>query len=371
MIFEKRECCIFCDSKTFKTLFEIPYTIPIRNSFEETSNTDYLYMPYNIQICSICKTAQTEYIADIKLLYENNFAGFHGSIRNTHNTLFSEFILKNNEVTSICEIGAGNGMLSDTLMEAKSLSYTIVDPSFGGTIENKKIISTYFEECNENDIQCNTLVMSQVFEHFYKPIEIIKKIQSCKSIQNIYLSFPDLESYIRDGTYHVLNPEHTFYIDNTFLEKIFGLYGFIMKRKHFHENHSVFFEFIRDVPSLEQFPVNKDSEEKVSLFFNRLLKAIDIVNNIDTNLPMYIWPCSMHTIFAFSLGLDSSKVKNILDNSPAKLHKFLYGYRLECLAFTDIIQDSQEKYIILSGGCYNKEVIKDLTKNPSNVVYTV
>lgn len=370
MIFEKRESCIFCNSKEFKTLFTTPYTIPIRNTFE-TSITEYLYMPYNIQICNVCKTAQTEYIADIKLLYENNFAGFHGSIRNTHNTLFSEFILNNKDVSSICEIGAGNGMLSDTLMEAKSLHYTIVDPSFGGNAKNKTVLSKYFEECNENEIQCNTLVMSQVFEHFYKPVEIIKKIQSCKNIQHIYLSFPDLESYIRDGTYHVLNPEHTFYIDNTFVEKIFGLYGFIMKRIHFHENHSVFFEFFRDVPSIHQFPVNEDSEEKVTLFFNRLLKAIDVVNTIDTTLPMYIWPCSMHTIFAFSLGLNHSKIKNILDNSPAKLHKFLYGYNLECLPFTDIIQDTQEKYIILSGGCYSKEVIADVIKNSSNRVYSV
>ena len=371
MIFEKRDSCIFCNSKEFKTLFSTPYTIPIRNSFETSFDTDYLYMPYNVQICSRCKTAQTEYVADIKLLYENNFAGFHGSIRNTHNTLFSEFILKNNDVTSICEIGAGNGMLSDTLMEAKSLTYTIVDPSFGGNTTNKKILSTYFEECNEEDIQCDTLVMSQVFEHFYKPVEIIKKIKSCKNIQHIYLSFPDLESYIRDGTYHVLNPEHTFYVDNAFVEKIFGLYGFTMKRIHFHENHSVFFEFIRGVPMLDDFPVNKESEEKVRLFFNRLLKAIDIVNSLETILPIYIWPCSMHTIFAFSLGLDSSKVTSILDNSPAKLHKFLYGYRLECLPFTDRIHDSQEKYIILSGGCYNKEVIHDVTTNPSNKVYTV
>jgi hypothetical protein len=79
MIFEKRDSCIFCNSKEFKTLFSSPYTIPIRNTFE-TSVTEYLYMPYNVQICNVCKTAQTEYIADIKLLYENNFAGFHGSI---------------------------------------------------------------------------------------------------------------------------------------------------------------------------------------------------------------------------------------------------------------------------------------------------
>ena len=52
--------------------------------------------------------------------------------------------------------------------------------------------------------------MSHVFEHLYDPMGLIQKISSLSGVNHIYINHPNLESFIKDGTYHVLNPEHIF-----------------------------------------------------------------------------------------------------------------------------------------------------------------
>jgi hypothetical protein len=55
----------------------------------------------------------------------------------------------------------------------------------------------------------------------------------------------------------------------------------------------------------------------------------------------------------------------VLDNSPNKIGKYLYGYNLECKSIEDKLND--EKYaIILNGGCFNKEIASEKI---SNVMY--
>ena len=100
-------------------------------------------------------------------MYENTTAGTFGSIRGSLNVLFSSFILENKNIKSIVEVGAGNGELSDIILLNKKLTYTIVDPSFGGNQEGKHVINTYFENCDLNIINNDAVVMSQVFEHFH------------------------------------------------------------------------------------------------------------------------------------------------------------------------------------------------------------
>ena len=51
---------------------------------------------------------------------------------------------------------------------------------------NDHVSSHYFENIELNSIDSNTLIMSDVFEHFYNPIEILTKIQQSDNIKYIY-----------------------------------------------------------------------------------------------------------------------------------------------------------------------------------------
>ena len=69
----------------------------------------------------------------------------------------------------------------------------------------------------------------------------MEKISKNKNISLFCLVFPDLEYYINNKVLHVLNTEHTYYIDNDFLVSVLTLYGFTLLERVNHKNHSVIF----------------------------------------------------------------------------------------------------------------------------------
>jgi hypothetical protein len=363
--------CIFCKSRKLADMLTKNYSFPIGNYVVASPERDFVFIPYNVQYCDECGTVQTKYIGDLNLIYENNFAGAYGSIRNTMNDLFANFILEISTVQGILEIGAGNGSLSESILEKKTIEYTIVDPSYNGPKERRQILPFFFEDAPIPST-CNTVVMSHVFEHFYDPIQIIKKLQKTQTIEHIYISFPDLEAFIHQNIYHVLNPEHTFYVENQFIIDTFKQYGFDLQKTYSHKNHSIFFHFTRgSLPESPSISKNKSTKKDVELFFKRVFSNIDAVNkSLEKNASSaFVWPCSMHTLFCFSLGLNQEKISCVLDNSPLKIDNYLYGYKYKCISFADTIQSSQKKIILLTGGCYNTEVKEQIEQNKANEVH--
>ena len=364
-MFTKRTECIFCKNKDLHELLSEDKSFPVGNFAVDNINRDFHFIPYNVQHCRSCGVIQTKYLGDLNLIYENNFAGAYGTIRNSMNNLFAEFIHSNHDIHSIAEIGAGNGDLSVAILDTKKLPYTIIDPSYAGPKSDRIIIPSFFEEYSET-LKVDTVVMSHVFEHFYEPMLVLEKLRKQPNIKYIYLSFPDLESFIKNNIYHVLNPEHTYYVDNNFLRNAFSYFGFRMKRQYFHENHSVFFEFVKEDNCAESFPSQTESYNHVLAFFQKVYTNIENACNVLKEkplLPVYIWPCSMHTLFSFSLGLPATRVDYVLDNSPLKIGKYLYGYKHKCLSFKDVIETTESKIVILTGGCYNKEILNTIDKN--------
>jgi hypothetical protein len=288
------------------------------------------------------------------------------------NTDFSIFIKDNiNTINGILEIGAGNGNLSENILKLINTKYTIIDPYYYGECQNKTIINDYIENIELNNIFANTIIMSHVFEHFYDPYLIMEKIENSKNIEYICLNFPDLETYIKNGTYHVLNAEHTFYIDNNYIENLFVKHNFELLNHRSYQDHSVFFLFKRTNICTENVLITKNNPDLlINAYYKNIYDCIDkihdiIFNNIDKDI--YIWPCSMHTIYLFVFGLNHLFFKNILDNSPSKINKFLYGYNLLCKSFDELISTANKSAIIfINGGCFNKEL--SLQPN-NNIIY--
>ena len=371
-MYSVRTECIFCSSNSLKVLLENDYTMPLRTITNDILDKNYYTMPYNIQLCNKCKTVQTKYIGDVSIIYENNPASAYGSIRNKLNVEFAEVIYNNKNIKSIVEVGAGNGELSEILLEQMNYSYTIIDPSYCGPTNNRTIFPLYFENLDLNTIECDTIVMSHVFEHFYNPIDILNKLRNMQSLKFVHLALPDLDSFIEDGTYHVLNPEHTFYVTNKFIIDIFNYYGFKLNTIKTHHRHSIFIEFEKLTSSVSiPFPINNNTEEKVMIFFNRLLENIKIVNSNMSDLPTYIWPCSMHTMFCLSFGLNKKYITAALDNSPSKIDKYLYNYEIPTKNFSSIVNTNDKKIVIVTGGCYTIEIIEQLKQNKSNLLFFI
>jgi len=139
-------------------------------------------IPFNILCCDNCKTFQTKYLGDLNDIYNNNHCDGCVTIRTEMHDRFAELIVNNiPNLINVVEIGAGNGILSLSLFNIKNdIIYNIIDPSYFGVKENRIIINDYIENVDLNLIDTNVIIMSHVFEHFYEPLEIIKKLKNQK-----------------------------------------------------------------------------------------------------------------------------------------------------------------------------------------------
>jgi len=369
-----RKQCIFCKNNDFELLFEeSKYNSSLSLGLYNGKTNGY-FMPYNVQICKTCNTFQNKYIGNLSIIYDNNHIDNYGTTKTEKHRLFTNFIVENKNIDGIIEIGSCNGILARNILENISTSYHIIEPSYTGDKTDINIIESFFENVDVTTINANTIIMSDVFEHFYNPIDILDKINDSKNIKYIYLNHPDFDYSIDNNILINLNCEHTFLIQHNFLFSLFEKYGFKLNKRYDYANFSLFLEFERvDFGSLINTNIQLKNEtlyDDAKLFFNNIIAIVDNLNKfIDENpsKKIYIWPTSVHSITLFTYGLKYEKLAGILDNSPNKIGKYLYGYNLLCSSFNEMIDNINPDDCIIISGAGN--YIKELKLNEFSVKY--
>ena len=364
-VYTIRTKCIFCNNDDFEMLFDHSnYTSSLSLGLNSDKNEKSHFMPYNVQICKICKTFQNKYLGDLAIIYGVNHADDYGSTKSKKHSLFCNFICENKHIDGIVEVGSCNGVLANNVLQTRETEYNIIEPSFTGDKTNLNIISDYFENVNLNAISANTLIMSDVFEHFYNPLDILNKIRNSENIKYIYLNHPDFDYSIKNNVYMNLNCEHTFLIEHQFLFVIFENFGFKLTRRNDFDNHSLFLEFERMNNSkiVEKAPVNYNLYEDGKKYFNTITHVVKNINDYiisNSSKKMFIWPTSVHAVTLLTCGLIFEKLRGVLDNSPNKIGKYLYGYNLLCSSFNDILNSNDNDICIIIGGAgpYTKELV--------------
>lgn len=368
-----RDKCIFCNNKLTFLMFENDYKIPIACYGKELNDKKDICIPYNIYTCDNCKTSQTKYLGDLNLIYEINHADSTGSLMKNLHKRFLDIISKyQDKITNIVEIGSAKGILSDLLIEnIKTLDkYYIIDPGYFGKINSKKIIiNNFFENVNiEKYNEANTVIISHVFEHFYNPLDILEKIKLNSNIQNFFLIWPDLQYYKNNKNYHVLNTEHIYYVDNDFIIKLMNNYNFKLIERQNYENHSVIFIFERsnNLPLIQLYNQDNDITQYIDKIKQDGIKIQQFID-INKNKNICMWPCSVHTQYLLTLN-PNIKLNFVLDNSPNKIGKYLYGFDLLCKSFSKEIIN-EKNAIILNGGVFNNEIKKYINNNKHKAIF--
>jgi hypothetical protein len=146
MNYSIRKTCIFCNNVELIEYFDKDLSFPISSYITENIINKPIYIPYNVQCCTQCKTYQTKYLGDLNVIYSQNHADAYGTIRSEMMIEFANLILKNKNIHRVLEIGAGNGILSDIILEKNNtIQYYIADPSYFGNRDNKTIIHSFIE----------------------------------------------------------------------------------------------------------------------------------------------------------------------------------------------------------------------------------
>jgi hypothetical protein len=365
-IYTERTECIICKGTEFSTYFEKDYDTPMTYCFDTQFKYSY-FIPYNIYSCTTCKTVQTKYLGDLRLIYEKNHQDGFGSLKSTMYDLFSKFITDSSGIDGLIEAGACTDILAECILKHKDTSYTVVEPDFKSTNSKLKVYSKFLDDTPLNELSGNTLVMSHLFEHLYDPVGILEKIRNSQ-IQYIFLNHPNLENDCKSHTYIILNIEHIYYVENAFLIQLLDAYGFTLVKRQDYGTHSIFLQFERkkNHNELLNLPVNITAIEDTHSYFDSMLSKIDKLNRLfmNTERKYYLWPAATYIVTLFVNGLDTSRIAGLLDNSPNKIGKKLYGYNLECFDFKKILASDDPSITIILGGSsgYRNELTLAHTK---------
>ena len=360
-LYSIRSKCIFCESNNIIEHYKTDLQSPISYSMIE-KEISYIFIPYNIQHCKECFSFQTKYLGNINEVYKVNHIDNFGSVKHNMHSAFCNFIIENKNINNIIGIGSSHDYLARLIQkENDSIQYNIINPFFRGNPDGLNIISNYLETTDLSLINANTILMSNVFEHFYNPLYVLKILKENTNIKYIYINHPDFDYAIENDIYVNLTVEHTFYFENNYLINLFNNYGFKLMKKENFENHTVMFGFER-LPCETLTLQNKLLGKNVFQYLERLQTKVTFMNAIIENNKdkiIYAWPSSMHLVPLFINGLKYSNLNGLLDNSPNKINKIFYGYNLLCSNFKEVLDLSDSRTIFFLGGSsnYRKELI--------------
>jgi hypothetical protein len=363
-LYTERTSCIFCNSSNVYDILE-------NNTFCSTMTLALndepckYFMPYNVLLCGGCKAFQTKFVGDLSIVYGKNHIDNYGITKSNKHSQFADFITTNNDIQGIVEVGGCSNALSDIILQNIQTGYNIIEPNFTGVKTNINIIPDFVENVDIESINANTIIMSDLFEHFYNPVDILNKLQSAHNIKYLYLNHPDFDYCVKNGVEISLNFEHTFLIEHEYLFTLFKKYGFYLTRKFDYLNLSLFLEFRKDerptlfneincIYNTEIIPyvfTSINNHKRVSTKLNEYMQE-------HPDKSYYVWPASIHSIQLFTYGLNYYNLSGILDNSPNKIGKYLNTYGLKCLSFNELLQsgDSNTVIFISNTGPYVKEI---------------
>jgi hypothetical protein len=367
-IYTMRTECVICRSNNLKDVTKDSLITYLSLEMSKDLIKTTKYMPYTIQGCDSCGGIQNKYIGDLSIIYKNNHVENFGTSKPKMHSGFSNFITQNTEINGIVEIGASVDTLAKSILNRKQTPYYIIEPSYQSEIsQDITFIGDFVENVDLSSLNINTIVMSHVFEHIYEPSSLLQIFSKHKNIKYIYLNHPDMEYAVKNNIAVILNAEHTFYIETAGLLDLFRKNMFNSSRITHFDNHSIYLEFERKEILSSALPHNSSAYTDVVKWVSNLKIAMKTINKYMLNNPSknyYIWPASCHSTILFIFGLDHTKFTGVLDNSPNKIGRYLYGYDLLCSSLNEFVEhDPNNSCIIISpAGIYSDE-ISTSTKN--------
>lgn len=307
----------------------------------------------------------------LDILYMHQHMDATGATWTRYNNSLADFILEN-YVGDILEIGGGSGKLANIILAAsKSVNkYIVVEPNpmFEET-EKLKVLKTFFNEnLDINKKGVHTVVLSQVLEHVYDPLDFLNQIYNFLPLGGKFIfGYPNLEYLFSNKFTNAINFEHTFLMTDYFVDYLLSESGFKILIKNEYENHSHFYCIEKVATKGNSFKLeNKYNHYKTMFndFINYHLELVKLLNEKinSTNNPVFLFGAHIFSQYLFSFGLNKNKIINILDNSPIKQGKRLYGTNIEVVS-PSILSKYEQPIVVLKAGLYNDEIMEEILQN--------
>jgi SAM-dependent methyltransferase len=309
----------------------------------------------------------------LDILYMDQHMDATGATWARYNNALSEFIIKNSD-GDILEIGGGSGKLANLILaNSENINkYIVVEPNpmFDET-EKLKVVKTFFNQnlvLSEKTIR--TVVLSQVLEHVYDPRDFIMQIFNFLPVGGKFIfGYPNLEFLFSNKFTNAINFEHTFLMTDYFVDYLLATTGFKIIEKVNYENHSHFYTVEKTTSTIEFNLENKYDHYK-KMFIEYIDYHLSLVKELNDKIeesdnPVFLFGAHIFSQYLLSFGLNQNKIINILDNSPIKQDKRLYGTNLNVVS-PKILEKYKQPIVILKAGLYNQEIMDDVLQNINN-----
>lgn len=364
-----RANCIWCNKSNLKTLLVLD-NFPIFMGANK-SNNKHEYEELNFAVCDDCNLLQLKKLIDLDKLYQNNHnVEVVGKLWENHNDKLCDFIKRKAPHFNILEIGDPTGKLANILGEDNYNEWVIIEPNPLQDFGKVKFKKGWIDDFNLEDFNSDTIIMSHVLEHFYDPIKILKKINSCNA-SKVIISIPN-NNYIIDN--YLLPPgglhfEHSYFVDLEIANAFLNSSGFKIDSVEEFENHSYFIEASKAYDTIDTSNKFKCFKEKFNdVIENYKTIANKILQNYHKTDDVFLFGCHFPAQFLLKLGLENINILGVLDNSNDKIGSKLYGTDLTVF-HPSILSSYNNPKVICYMGPYTIEVKMQLHQINNSVEF--
>lgn len=326
-------------------------------------------------ICKDTGLIQLRKLLPLEVLYMNQHNDGTGKIWKDHYLAFAQFLYKY-QPKNILEIGGAHDQIAKNYLTLEpNTKWTIVEPNPEHIDDQQiKVIKAWFDDKFVIDEHFDTIIHSHVFEHTYDPIVFIEHISKFmkKGDRHIF-TFPNLLPMLKLKWTNCLNFEHTVFLTEEITEYVLKKFGFvILEKQYYGDPHSIFYATEKiDIPNEPVFMENKYEEYK-KVFMGYINCHLDMINELNSlieksNESIYLFGAHIFSQGLIQFGLKTDKIISILDNSPLKQGKRLYGTKF-MIESPKVLKNKGPVNVILKAGGYDEEIKKDILENINSEV---
>ena len=364
-----REKCVICDGNKlhdFLTIENMPVYMGVTSELEH--NTEKMIFCE----CEDCSNIQLRKLIDIEVLYSHNHnVDTVGNLWKNHYISFLDFASDGFNDKTILEIGDPSAKIAK--IASNYNKWIIVEKNPGIESSDKIVfIESFFDKNFQTNENVDTIVHSHLFEHIYEPKEFLKKCHEIlKEDGDMYFSIPDLR-YFLEGDFlpnSILQFEHTYFIDELYINKLCSETGFKLVNSFRYANHSVFFHLSKQTDNIEiDFKFDKISNRFLEIY-NNLINRIEYLNvKLKESNNVFLYGAHVTSQSYIFNGLNTDNIIGIIDGSDAKQNKYLHSTQLITHSI-DILNKYDDISVICSHmGIYEKEISDKLRSINPNVI---
>ena len=361
----RRTHCAACQSASISKLMLPPKDImmPLLPICTDAPLEDDIFAPFGICACESCGLIMLLDVVDPKHLYNNFHSDGIGETWCSHYDTFADLVNRHAICGRVVEVGAGQGKLVERL-KSTMISIDVIDPQYNGPKVNKVHSVLFGKSSVVPDYRYDALISSHTLEHCIDFNEFFVAAQELLPEWGmIFTSVPNQEFGFSKGRGNSLNFEHPSVYTNVHLLAMHQTYGFAPTEVVMFKNHSVMIAATKH--NANRFLVRDDGHAKslVDEYASACLARQTAVMKLATeDKQNWLFGASNLSQPLFAYGVDESLFSGVLDNSPLKHGKRLYGTELMCNKPEDVIGKGKPVRVFLNVGEYNEEVAKQIER---------